>query len=352
MRTATPEEEALWPSPNFENPEKLHGPIIGVTMTTFILAVVSGGLTDVDFPISVSQSRSRIARMGPEAGVAHTLCKGTQNSVSDAINGTLKHGSSTSHLTCSSQRPCRPIRAHWSSKTGSDCMNTRATIAAIATLNSFSDLMIYLRPMKPLLILQTPAKQRWGLVVLLLMSLPPCIAGLLRLYYVQAFYDSVDELWNASVVWALMMIEMNLGIVCSCFFGVQPMLALLFPRFFAGFYPSKDGSPPRTHRQGSGYPSASEAYPLSDLSTKPGEQRKNQPDKFEALWTPEGRGSNFASASSSGRTRGERLAPGVITVDMEFTVDEEISPCNSPMIEYSGKMGFLMDRLSEDWTGA
>lgn len=40
MRTATPEEQALWPSPNFENPEKLQGPLIGVTITTFLLAVI------------------------------------------------------------------------------------------------------------------------------------------------------------------------------------------------------------------------------------------------------------------------------------------------------------------------
>lgn len=39
-----------------------------------------------------------------------------------------------------------------------------------------------------------PTKQRLGLVCLSLISLIPCIAGLLRLYYVLDFYDSVDEL--------------------------------------------------------------------------------------------------------------------------------------------------------------
>lgn len=50
------------------------------------------------------------------------------------------------------------------------------------------------RPVKPLLFLRTPANQRWGFVLLLSVSLLPCIAGLLRLYYLEAFYDSIDEL--------------------------------------------------------------------------------------------------------------------------------------------------------------
>lgn len=39
-----------------------------------------------------------------------------------------------------------------------------------------------------------PSKQRWGLVFLLTLSLLPCIAGLLRLYYLEVLYDSVDEM--------------------------------------------------------------------------------------------------------------------------------------------------------------
>jgi hypothetical protein len=104
---------------------------------------------------------------------------------------------------------CQPIRAHWNPHTGLECINMRATLAAIAALNSFSDLMIYLlvletwsrtnltfyrRPVKPLLAIEMPFKQRWGLMSLLAFSLLPCIAGMLRLYYVELFYDSADEL--------------------------------------------------------------------------------------------------------------------------------------------------------------
>lgn len=40
MRKATPEEQALWPTPNFENPEQLRAPVIGATVTTFLLALL------------------------------------------------------------------------------------------------------------------------------------------------------------------------------------------------------------------------------------------------------------------------------------------------------------------------
>lgn len=48
--------------------------------------------------------------------------------------------------------------------------------------------------MKPLIAVKMPTKQRWGMVLLLAISLLPCIAGMLRLYYVELFYDSVDGL--------------------------------------------------------------------------------------------------------------------------------------------------------------
>lgn len=40
MRKPTVEEQSLWPAPNFVNPEHLHAPVIGATVTTFILALL------------------------------------------------------------------------------------------------------------------------------------------------------------------------------------------------------------------------------------------------------------------------------------------------------------------------
>lgn len=223
--------------------------------------------------------------------------------------------------------------------------------------------------MKPLLVVQMPAKQRCGLLSLLALSLLPCIAGVLRLYYIEVYYDSVDELCkynfmsctkvyrlnlegNASTIWALMMLEMNLGVVCGCLFGIQPVLAVLFPRLFPSSYPSNNHLSPPICRQESRHPESQRSfqeYPLADLSGDT-QSTPYKADTFESLWTPEGTGSNYASASSSGRKHGERLTPGVIAVHTEFTVQEEITPCQSPVSELDRQLHFMTGVESEDWT--
>lgn len=208
-------------------------------------------------------------------------------------------------------------------------------------------------------------------MLLLAISLLPCIAGLLRLYYVKYFYNSVDELCkylsktisdrdslrmqgNASIIWALMMIEMNLGVVCGCLFGIQPVLATLFPRLFARSYPSEHCTPTsRVLWQDSSHPESQrsfQAYPLADLSGRVQSTPLGEADTFEALWTPEGTGSNHASASSGGRRQGELLTPGIITVRKEFTVQEEITPCHSPISELDRQLHFMADTDRKDWT--
>lgn len=147
-----------------------------------------------------------------------------------------------------------------------------------------------------------------------------------------------------------MMVEMNLGVVCGCLFGVQPVLAKIFPRLFARSYPSGNSLPRHIHREESGYSESFEAYPLSNLSGKARDKKVDEGGTFETLWAPESRGLNFAGASSSGRKRGARLAPGVITVDKEVTVQKEIMPCHSPTSELDGKLHLIMNLGSEDWT--
>lgn len=71
------------------------------------------------------------------------------------------------------------------------CVNLRATLVVIAALNSSSDFMVYLWPAKPLWSLRLPLKQR---IVLFSMGLLVCVAGVLRMYYFEVFYQSYDTL--------------------------------------------------------------------------------------------------------------------------------------------------------------
>lgn len=151
-----------------------------------------------------------------------------------------------------------------------------------------------------------------------------------------------------------MMLEMNLGVVCSCLFGIQPVLATLFPRLIATSYPSElCASTLRVREQESDHPESLrsfQVYPLADLSGHSHNTPLGEADTFETLWTPQGTGSNYAGASSDGRKQGTLLTPGVITVHKEFTVQEEITPCQSPISELDGQLHFMADVVSRDWT--
>ncbi|KAF3000230.1 hypothetical protein E8E13_007476 [Curvularia kusanoi] len=273
---------------------------------------------------------------------------------------------------CISLLECRPIRAHWGPGPGLGCMDIRVTLAVMAALNSASDLSIYLRPVKPLLALHMPTKQRLGLLLLLSVGLLPCIAGLLRLYYLIALSNDIDEQWHAGITWALMMLEMNLGIVSICLFSVRPILATLLLRFIARLSSPKPAPPPpilsvpdhapapqqRQTRSPSARPSLLSlplpllSFPLTILP------HSSQPttETFESLWTPEGSGSNFAMASSDRKKRAKLSPPGVITVDTEFLVREEITPLASPVSELNrrlqspeGGMGVWDEVCLKEW---
>ena len=147
-----------------------------------------------------------------------------------------------------------------------------------------------------------------------------------------------------------MMVEMNVAVASGCLLGVQPVLAKIFPRLFARSYHSGKFLPPHTRQEESGYPESFEAYPLSNLSGKAHDKKVDEGGAFETLWAPEGRGLSFAGASSSGRKRGASFAPGVITVDKEVMVQREVTPCRSPTSELGGKLHFITNLDSEDWT--
>lgn len=87
---------------------------------------------------------------------------------------------------------CRPIKSYWDLSVKQECINMRATLVAIAALNSFSDFAVYLYPAKPLWSLHLPVKQRLGLIFLFSVGLLVCVAGVLRMYYLEVFFDSYD----------------------------------------------------------------------------------------------------------------------------------------------------------------
>ena len=166
---------------------------------------------------------------------------------------------------------------------------------------------------------------------------------------------------NATPVYALMTLEMNLGIICGCLSGVKPVLAVVFPRFFASSYKT------RTYPTPYGYGGESQSrratgtkgskpfpfHPLSDVSNV----SKNRDQKFEnvdscndstAVMNPEYKEQrNFAWASASGMAADDMEIPSnaiqVQTVVMRDV--ESVSPGSRSPKGDGGSEEWIMEDL-------
>ncbi|KAF1994090.1 hypothetical protein P154DRAFT_586904 [Amniculicola lignicola CBS 123094] len=385
MATPTPEDIASWPLPNFENPESRGPVVIGLTVFTMVFAVLFTGVrfygkgvlrtalgmddwimlgaTVFSIPVSVMAIVSLKYGLGlhiwdqkgpqpiyykmafasdmlfPMACslTKFSLCLTYLRLFPSRSNKIFCYGLSIFVMSFTVACiflmlfQCTPIRGYWDPGAKQHCINLRVTLIIIAAFNSLSDFLVYLWPAKPLWSLQLPLKQRIGLVVIFAVGSTVCVAGICRIYYLEVYFESYDLLWVAAYIYAIMAVEMNLGIICGCLSGVKPVLAVLFPRFFASSQHSTLNTNGRTlatyGRSTHGHP---ESFAFQQLSNS-----KAKDQKFEVLDVDGGKldterrmangQRNFAWASSSGELgEGGRGVPvNGIVVDQVVDVSEE-----------------------------
>ncbi|KAH7388808.1 hypothetical protein BKA66DRAFT_582289 [Pyrenochaeta sp. MPI-SDFR-AT-0127] len=413
MSAATPEEKAGWPQPNYENPDNLHGMMIGFTVPTFALAVIfmavrfygKGRLRQIlgadDYvmlvatmfaiPVSVfplvclnlglglhiwdqkpewhtPYSKASQGPLGYSTDILFPMaCSLTKISLcmtylqlfpnrSTKIFCYVMSGFVTSYtVSCVflSLFQCRPIRGYWDASVKQDCINMRATLVVIAALNSFSDFLVYLWPAKPLWSLQLPLKQRIGLIFLFSVGLLVCVAGILRMYFLEVYFTSYDLLWNASYVWAMIIVEMNLGIICGCLSGVKPVMAVIFPTLFGSSQRSRSRAtrPTFDHTGQSTKPESFSFHPLSDIPSKNREKHLEHTYSVDEIKKPKKTDQrNFAWASSNGNSGVASSIPAnAIGVHQVVTVEEEESGSLTPHSDRITKGNNLSDAGSEEW---
>jgi hypothetical protein len=169
---------------------------------------------------------------------------------------------------------------------------------------------------------------------------------------------------NATPVYALMTLEMNLGIICGCLSGVKPVLAVFFPSLFASSYKT------RTHVTPYGYGNHSSRrapapvkgtasfpfQPLSDISSSSKEQRTRHLEVVDAEHdlspgmglNPEDKEQrNFAWASAGGETQeGDEVPSGAIQVQTVVMRDvENVSPGPKSLRSDGGSEEWIMEDL-------
>ncbi|KAK7525214.1 uncharacterized protein IWZ02DRAFT_228776 [Phyllosticta citriasiana] len=149
------------------------------------------------------------------------------------------------------------------------CINQRAFLLTTASLNTASDFVIFLWPIRFLWGMKLPRDKRLGLVGLFSFGLIVCIAGLVRMWYYSVYFKSKDFYWDGVWNYILVAIETNLGVACACLPCIKPVLVKLFPFAFNRTTLKSEETPDRrgrggTHRHGTHHtaPSTKKSVPL------------------------------------------------------------------------------------------
>ncbi|PVH99916.1 hypothetical protein DM02DRAFT_593648 [Periconia macrospinosa] len=401
------DQKASWPAPNYENPENLHSVILGLTIPCMILLVLflaircyaRGVLRQnmkwddclmvlaacCSIPVSVFSLESlnyglglhmwdqkeewgvKYNKMGFAADILFPIaCSLTKISIcltylrlfpsqTDRVFAyTMSIYQTLYALTCLFLMlfQCTPIRGYWEKNVDFHCVDMRTTLVTIAALNSLSDVLIYLWPAKPLWSLQLPLKQRLGLISLFSVGTSVCIAGAIRMYYLEVYFSSDDYLWNAAKVWIVMTLEMNLGIICGCLSGVRPVLAVIFPRYFTEC--AKPNSRPsyafslstagRRRRRPDSFPfeSLSDGYDMTQVDDKKYEAVQSEDKHTVTLRTDPGKSFAWVNTTEKGGYSEHNIPPGAIQVKTVVTRQEQDAHSGTPV-------GHRSMAGSEDW---
>ncbi|KAK6349510.1 hypothetical protein TWF696_005794 [Orbilia brochopaga] len=157
---------------------------------------------------------------------------------------------------------CRPISGFWDlTLADSRCIDESAANIANAVLNSVSDLYVFLLPIKDLLGLQLPLRQRISLVILFSLGAVVCVAGWLRIWQLASVLrGTYDNTWYGPTLYILTAVECDIAIVCGCLPALKPLMAKFIPglrkfslrRLSGGVLVGHDGSGRRSSGGGDG----------------------------------------------------------------------------------------------------
>ncbi|KAL8423615.1 hypothetical protein RB596_003723 [Gaeumannomyces avenae] len=128
---------------------------------------------------------------------------------------------------------CRPLSLYWTpSIRQQDCINEPAHLLAAGVINTVTDLLIVLLPVRTVLNLDLPRRQLLVVHALLGGGILATVAGAVRTKYTWAVFTSpdFDVTWRLHLVISLSAVELYLGIVCASLAATKPFFQHFIPR--------------------------------------------------------------------------------------------------------------------------
>ncbi|KAL5336498.1 hypothetical protein BJX70DRAFT_389932 [Aspergillus crustosus] len=121
------------------------------------------------------------------------------------------------------------------------CVDAEKFFIAAAAINSITDFMVYLWPIHYLWKVKLSLAKRVGLIVCFGVGVLICIAGVIRITWQVRFARSWDQTYNGAIIFIIVAVECNLGVVCGCLPGVRPLMSKIFPGLTSSTYNSGRG---------------------------------------------------------------------------------------------------------------
>ena len=113
----------------------------------------------------------------------------------------------------------RPFGHYWEilTKKEGSCINEGAHMAASAAVNLVLDIIIFLIPLRSLLILKIRTSQKLQVLGLFMCGIAVVVAAAIRLYFVVVvFFETYDVTWYGYMTWLFACAEGWIGLICAC----------------------------------------------------------------------------------------------------------------------------------------
>ncbi|RAH43499.1 putative integral membrane protein Pth11-like [Aspergillus brunneoviolaceus CBS 621.78] len=135
---------------------------------------------------------------------------------------------------------CNPIPKAWNSALPGHCVTINVFYLCNAALNILTDLLTYTLPIRVILHLHMPYKQKLALGCILCLGLFACVSSIIRITYIPTMLSSADSTYAISGAMYWSAIEINVGILAASIPSFKAIASRFLPRWI-GEYSSNKG---------------------------------------------------------------------------------------------------------------
>ncbi|KAF1811870.1 hypothetical protein P152DRAFT_35705 [Eremomyces bilateralis CBS 781.70] len=124
---------------------------------------------------------------------------------------------------------CWPIQKYWESRTGEECTDEGTRILAATVTNIVTDLIVVLMPVGAIWRMNRALREKLILIVLVSLGLVACVASIVRGASMAMALEESDDTWVGGPVFAWIVVECNLAIICISVPALRPLARKYLP---------------------------------------------------------------------------------------------------------------------------